>query len=588
MKKSVYKIANLAIAAVVMLIVSVSASTAFAENNYTSKQWDFSSATGITCTNNISATANGNVMQVTDGVLKYTRTHFHTSSTPSSSSKALIPLDKTFSEGKVQAKFDFKLTGSVNQSFVASFDGYQGKDDTGILIGKSWVKLIYPAGNQSSAQWYNSDKTRWLLDDTEYTATIVLDIASGKYTLTIAKKSDASVVKTMTFSIGTNWGSYTKGAVKGISFWSLRGEDKGDDTATSSVLIVDNLSVDAYTETNYEIGSVYRSTDGLETNKKTDGYSFKGVSLSRLTNFADPANAGLITASYASTRMEDVLITPLSDIGTAPVHADISGDTVKSFIFDMNTAVPFVDSYQYADPATTVRKIDFEEDFAELPTSSSGFLDTSAMTTYGINKHVTWPGVTYAKVSEGDNGVLRVRRSTFRNSTPINYYWVAADNAWKKDAPEPGNSYFTVKLDKAAAPVEVSFKFKFEGTENSSQTQKIAVTMGGKLVLISRDQSGSGKIECGYSGTSCSWSDMKAGEWYTFTGKITETGFTCSVKGDFTSGYATKTGSNTQTASVSDNVQIGSNRGEDIISVSLEEVKTTASVWYIDDVVIKY
>lgn len=586
MKKSILKSVVSVFAAATMAITS--ANIVLAENDYLSYTNDFSSASGVTVSDNLNyTTANRDdiVMVVTDGVLKTTRKmyDYQESEYRSNSAKASIALGKSFSEGKIQAKFDFTFDEDSERSFGFVFDGYHtARADAGVVISKSHARLLRTNG---ASTWlpFNEDTSEWIQGGVTYTATISLDIATAKYTISIVNKNNPSDAKSK--SAVFDWGGTEAGPITGVSFYSSRTEDKG-----LGVIVFDNLSVDAYTETNYVINSIYRDSNGFETNKQMDGYTFKGYTLSKLTNIPAPANASFITASYDGyERMIGASVKPVAELDGTPVNADVTGDTVKSFVLDMSNADPLVPVYQYADPATTMRKLDFEFDGNYKvgdPYQRGVTADFVAdIDTYGISYNNTWAGVGYEKVLDGENNVLRVERSVFKSGNTYYYY---KDGAWVQDTIGAENNNLTIKFDKTADKTKLTFKFKFAGTDNVSQVQRIAILMGAQTVHISRDQEGSGSVNLALAGTGCTWSDMKDNEWYTFTGEITPSGFTCSVAGEFDSGYAVKRGTSTTAGTAISRVEIGSPRDLDTISMSLAEVKTPTSVWYIDDVVVEY
>lgn len=591
MKKTLKKLISLIAVAATLATSSV---VALADNEYMSYSNDFSSATGVTVTDNLNyVTANRGdvVMSVANGVLTSTRTHYdnETSGRRSNSTEASIVFDKSVSAGTIQAKFDFTMAGGTNQGFVLTFTGYQPAG-TGLAISKTNVKMYYPNSTGiSTPVYYNEDDSAWIEEGVGYRATVTLDIASATYTVNIVKIADTSDAKTFTIAIPDDrWGTATKDAITGIALRSRRDHDLSTGTIT-----FDNLSVDAYTKYNYEIGGIYKSANGLETNKYVDGFELKNYTLNTLTNFVNP-NATFITAGYdADGRMADVVATPIAQMGKNIDLSVVEGDVVKVFVFDRTNANPMMPEFtgEVAEPATTVRKLDFDSvaSFSRKEPYRNGFeANTVAnISTYDIVYAGTWAGVAFDLANEGENKFLKVERSTFKSGSTF-YWWDNTANAWKTGTSGAENNHFGIKLDKTATTQKVTLKFKFAGTENASQIQYLDVNMGGQLVRISRNQNGEGSVACSYSSTNCSWTDMKADEWYTLTATITASGFNCSVAGDFGSGYAVKSGSNTKTSTGSNYISIGSPRDADIVPMSLAEVKTKTSVWYIDDIVVEY
>ena len=591
MKKTLKKLISLVAVAATLATSSV---VALADNEYLSYSNDFSTATGVTITDNLNyVTANRGdvVMSVANGVLTSTRTHYdnETSGRRSNSTEASIVFDKSISKGAMQTKFDFTMTGGTNQGFVFTFTGFQPAG-TGLAISKTNVKVYYPNSTGiSTPVYYNEDNSAWIEEGEGYSATVTLDLATATYKVKIVKIADTSDAKSFTVVIPEDrWGTATKGAITGIALRSRRDHDLSTGTIT-----FDNLSVDSYTKYNYEIGGIYKSANGLETNKPVDGFELKNYTLNKFTNFVNP-NATFITAGYdANGRMTDVVVTPIAEMETNFNLPEVEGDVVKAFVFDMSDASPMMSAFtgEVAEPARTMRKLDFDSvsSLSRKEPYRNGYeANTVAnISTYDIIYAGTWAGVAYDLANEGENKFLKVERSSFKSGSTI-YWWDNTANAWGTGTSGAENNHFGIKLDKASNDVKVTLKFKFAGTENASQIQYLDVNMGGQLVRISRNQNGEGNVACSYSGTNCSWTDMKADEWYTLTAIINPTGFNCSVAGNFVSGYAVKSGANTKTATESNYISIGSPRDADVVPMSLAEVKTKTSVWYIDDIVVEY
>ncbi len=563
MKKSILKSVVSVFAAATMLITS--ANLVLAENDYMSYSNDFSSASGVTVDNRVNGDGRVDdiVMAVENGVLTSTRTRTDKDdgTTRAESGTASIEFGKSFLTGKIQTKFDFKFEGGTNQGILVVFNGYSSKVDAGVGIKKDTAQLLRPSG---SSAWlsYNDEGTAWIQDGVEYTATITLDIDSDRFTVNIVNKSNASDTWTKSAIYDhTNSYGFTKGSITGITFRSDRNVDKGTGTMT-----FDNLSVDAYTESNYEVNSVYRSADGIETNKKVDGYALKGYTLSKLTNFAN-SNANFITAAYDSEgRMINAVAKPVSEVESTPVNADVEGATVKSFVLDMTNANPLMPVYQYADPETTVRKWDFGEDYTPSATAA---------------------GATATK----DNGALKIERTAF-NANSADWTWTGSE--WD-EASGTSNLKNAFALGETVRSFKLTFKVKFDKNENEAGQQSIDITFDDDApISITRTQDGT--VGFGHFYASDGWISnfckLDADVWYDITLDATlanpfKAVWTISRDGAVVAS-TTKTVWKDRSSGASV-INIGSRRGNDIISSSrLETDKTHSSVWYIDDVVVEY
>ena len=246
MKKSIFKSIVSTMMAVAMVITNIAVVSA--EEVTTSYNYDFSNSTGVVITDNL----NGNkpqrsdiVMEITDGVLKATRTayDYQTSGYRSNSAKAAMAFGKTFSKGTVKAQFDFTITGEGNQGVLVSFDGYSpAGTNEGVVIRRELIQLLRPNGVSTWLN-YNTDESDWIQDGVPYTVTITLDIATAKYTVNIVNKNNTSDARTKGGI--QNFAGYSKGDITGIVFYSPRNTDMG-----TGVMTFDNLKVDIQTPAN--------------------------------------------------------------------------------------------------------------------------------------------------------------------------------------------------------------------------------------------------------------------------------------------------------------------------------------------------
>lgn len=584
-KKSITQAVVSVFAAAVMVITSTA--SVFADNVYTSESGNQWGTPG---------SQDGCVHTVEDGVLTSTRTKFRNSKLFYSANadgtewvddetqtsykvveSAWLAENQTIATGKAQAKFDFKFDGGVGQKFMFRWRSYD--TNLGVRFQKSGAQRIrlngVPDQNISVA----------LNDEVWYTAIIVLDLATAEQTVTIKNGSETVAEGVLPLRSGET--APTGKAVTGLCFKSPADGDYTNRTSTdvtevdypSSVWHIRNVSYDAYTETNYALENVYRSADGVTTNKAGEGFTLQGLALTRFTNFAVPANTSLVTASYdANNRMVGAEVKNLSQVGTTPVEVGVAGDTVKSFILDMDTATPFVSAYDHATvPTTTVRKWDFEEGFTE--TDDSG-------------------GATVTKMAEGSNNILKFERNIFGNDP----YWKWNGTAWEESTEDTASNFKQPLLfGETAKSLTLSFKVKFEGNVNPSGNQAVDITFGtaDKPFFLKRGFDGKVTVNNNYGGPWSSIGTIDAGVWYDVTldatfGNTTDGStfvWTIAKDGATVCTSTTTIKSHDFSAGV-DRVNIGSRRDQDTIGTSATAdaatYKQTSSVWYIDDVEIKY
>ena len=589
MKKMISKKLVSLLAAATMLLTS--ASVVFAANDYTSESGNQWPATA--------GSANGCVHTVDDdGVLTSTRTLFRNLDTgkeyganaegtawePTAETKiydasTTWELDKELSTGKAQAKFNVKFDGGAGQRIHVYFAGYYA--NTGVRIQKNRISALINGGAYGHTECTFADET-W------YTVTVTLDMNKKIMSYTVTDKTTGTDIASGSRDFSSTITGATS-AVTGLTFTSPAAYDhtnRNAETVTAtdgypaSVWHIANVTYDAYTETNYVIDSVWRNTSGISINKETAYYNYQGMTLTRLTNFDDPANASFITAGYdEEDRMGNAVVTPLSAMGATPVNPNVGEyATVKSFIMDTNTATPFVKAYSYATPATTKKWFDFETGYS-APTGDAG--------------------VTFTKVEDGtDNNALKIERSMFRNSK--NYSWV--NNAWTEDTTTTfANKAQELQFGATVKEFELSFRLKFDGTENGAGRQAACIWLGelsGSPIGIRRAANGTVTLTHNNGNWASSVCTMNAGEWYDFTMAVTVNG-TVNIAWTIEKDGKVIATANKDLANVSNvttgygKVNIGSRRDDDLIVTSTTEVtaentKTTTSVWYIDDLAVKY
>lgn len=631
-KKSITRVLVSVFAAVVMVITSIA--SVFAENDYASQSTDCSNKTNWS-----EGSVTGCTISISDGILKSERTIFRTSkpsnyitgatdvtsfvqyvdgvwtvigdadSNKTSNPSAIYKFSdsKSFTKGVMQAKFDVMFGGGSGQAVRVGMAGSctTSWQPAGIIIRKDRMTALHPSGGETGAVYYNNDRSD-LVDNTWYTFTVRYDIAAektqNKMSYTVEEKGTGTVMGSGSAVID-KWSSYSEGPVTGVSFASMRDFDhpSADSATKSSIWYIDNVEIDAYSASNYKLENVYKSDDGLMSNKASEGIPFRGIALTRLTNIADPANASLVTASYdADTRMENVLATPLSGVGTTPIHSTVTGNTVKSFILNMDTANPYIDAYQYTTPETTERWVDFND----------GYVLSKAKLA-----NITTQGYRDSDVGDlaitTDNGALKFERSVFYSGEK-GYKWDG--EAAIEGGSTSNNTNYVVKLGEDVTSVSGSMKFKFAGVDNESGNQQIVVDIGSGtgnpgeyLIRIDRADDGSGSIQNFFSTHKVLWSAgaMKENEWYTlnfsyaYNGSADDATLTATVTGDFGNGtekkgFTDKKPSSDTVKASFDYVAVYSHRTYDYAFKIAEATtpttgwKTRTSVWWIDDLKLEY
>lgn len=416
-----------------------------------------------------------------------------------------------------------------------------------------------------------------------------------------------------------DFGDYkNRNKISGITFRSAVDQDSIATSAdmiggaaadvTESVWHIANVEYDAFSKSNYEISSVYKSADGVVSNVETADIPFRGFAVNRLTNIADPANASFITASYdGNGRMENVAVTPLANALTQTNHSTITGATVKSFVLDTDTAAPYAEVYQASEtaPEKTVRSIDFNDGCTVNTLDNKNNIINQGYYLHNLNDTDVSMGI--------ENGALRVERSVFRKSSQGYHYdengnivlHTKADGSKADDAVDHYGSFYMMRFDKVVSTAHVSMKFKFAGLdEQTGGSQMITITFGKDngnpgeyLVRITRNKDGSGNMRNGFNGMGATWNagEMKADTWYSI---------------DFTYTYdaTTETGSVTDGTLVGDGINksfkaakvaydipktfnflaIFSHREYDRAATADSGVSTKTSVWYIDDLKVEY
>lgn len=512
---------------------------------------------------------------------------------------------KKFEEGTVQTKFDFAFEGDSNQCITIGFIGASATIEShyvGARIFRDNIRFWYPKGDGTSdPMYYNEEKTKLPCDKTWYTAVLTYNIDSRVVTLSIESRDDNSFSFARSFDISNTtqyWGSDTPGAISGVTFASYRGIDQSVISTTpnpaTSIWYLDNVSLDAYTETNYELAYSYSSGDGVKSNAPATGFSADSISLSRLTNVLDPANASLITASYNDEgRMIAAQSKPLSQIGTDAEDVTVTGDTIKSFILDMKTAKPYINVFEGATPEKTVREIDFQDGFVM---NSNAKLENIALHGYNTSK---------GHVMSVENGALKSERSIFRQTGTSNY-WHYTDNKFEKTTDTPDNAGYYVRLGKTVSAVKGSLRFKFNGSDFGT-AQEIQIQLGTdngtpteNLIRIRRNSAdGTGYIRTRQEGGT-NWSGkMEDGEWYVFDFEITaDAKIKYTITGKNINQTATKVLSNDGVFKAGSTFNVFAIRSMrdwdhavavgDYASATPTASTRNTSIWYIDDIVLKY
>lgn len=606
MKKSISKKLTAFLVSAVMLLTSTS--VVFAENVYTSEsgnQWVTLAPTATDCTQSYDEatdtfTSARKIFKVGSGYMTAVDGKWTAAETGYSRTATWDVKTETQS-GIAQATFDFKFDGTAGQQMYMYFNGYMYNGATagtpGIIFYNNKVQMRNPNGGNGT----NLTTAVNFASNTWYTATVTLNMDKESLGVKVVDQAGNDVFSD-TRNIFDAWkGDFTTpGNITSISFYSMNGGDLTGDTMTEgaavttpeSVWHVRNLQYDAYTETNFALNNVYKSTDGLTSNKASAATSYAGVGLTRLTSIADPANLSLITASYdADTRMDAVKATPISAV-TAPVHSEIIGDTVKSFIFDMDSAKPYVNAYQYTEPEETVRSVDFNNGYTLESYGSQNFaaIPTNARYIAGSSNDTT---IT------ADNDALKFERFTFRSGGQI-YRWTGEKAEVVSESIQ--QNYYTVKLGESVTALDnLSIRFKFAGIDsvNASSCQGIAIALANgnainadNFILIRRWADGHGRMDLGGVGSNIGWTvdePMVANKWYTLELTYNGSTLTATITGE---GGFNKTKSKfSYTVSAFDNIRIGSNGSYDMAFYNNEissPPTTKTSVWWIDDFTVQY
>lgn len=662
MKKSIFK-KLISVVSVLAMVISCTA-TVFAANDYASQSSDCGDTTNWTVDKVYGGATQGAKQEITNGVLKSERTYFRTTSTndlatlgitdtaqdaageywyqasegswvrvansnrwsPSGNkySRYSFADSKTFSNGVVQAKFDFKFEGAARQCISVGFTGSASGSDkyVGLRISRDNVIVLAPKGAPAATTYYFEDKSA-LVNNAWYTAVLTYDIDKGVVTFKIDSRDDATLdLPLYTYTlISSDWGSYTKGAISGLDFASFAMIDNSVLSATadpaSSVWYIDNVSLDAYTETNYALANTYSSGDGVKSNAPATGFTLDGITLTRFTNVVDPANASLITASYdGEGRMIAAQSKSLSQVGADAEDVTVSGNTIKSFILDMNTAKPYINVFTGATPEDKVREIDFDGDDFALNAFNAGDvgvsianLDASKVHGYG-----TTEGHSFTVVSEGDNKVLKSERSRTRGSGSVYDWYYDAETNTFKDAGKytTKNGYYFVRLGEGVTSLKGQFKVKFAGSDHTSGLQEVQVNaasgtsgVGEYFLMFYRKADGSGEARSGWGNTVLSFSanQLKENEWYTVDFTFDGTNLDIDVTGIFgtATSVTTRNGNamaSTMSGKTIDYITIGSPRGRDYAASYAASITNgtatptvggrNTSIWYLDDIKLEY
>lgn len=161
---------------------------------------------------------------------------------------------KTFRTGVVEANFDIMFEGGAYQNAAIEFAGSTGVSWSrlGIIISKGSMRFVWPNGTHDSTSSFTSS----IVDDQWYTCKLKYDIDAQVLESTLTSKDDPTWTKTIKKSIPADkWPAQGKGAVSGVSFVTYRDMDSAEKTPENnptSVWYVDNLSIDAFSKSNYD------------------------------------------------------------------------------------------------------------------------------------------------------------------------------------------------------------------------------------------------------------------------------------------------------------------------------------------------
>lgn len=633
MKNSIFK-KLVSVVSVLAMTVTCTA-TAFAAYECASQESDLSSTANWTAGGSVT----GCVQSIKDGVLTSNATIRYvnggwnkadgaggwTSASERQTVKTTYKFanNETFTSGKFQAKFDFKLDSVTGPCITVGVLGSSDYADlpVGVRIFGSNARWLYPNGTASDQNWYDTSEAHATLINAGewYTATVVYDIDAEKIQVKLTGNGlNYTAATTLTEA---NWGNRTHGAVSGVCFISDRYSDQfgsaEDSTPGASVWHIDNVEIDA--GIGYAMEPVYSSGDGVVSNAAGTGINFDGVKFSALTRIAAPANTRFVTATYdGDNRMVSADVKPLADVvGTMIDPAELDA-TAKSFVLDMDTAVPYMAAcdYDFAAPEKTVRKIDFDSNnfvvnrfngdsaYTELGAKGLAAGKVHGSNYDGVDQAFT--GTDMSVFTEaGGNKVLKSERSRWANPATSSqaYRLNTTNNTFVTLGSAPMHCGYYVRLGETVSALKGSFKFKFNGSSFSSGYQEIQVILGNgdnattdNMIRIRRAADGTGQFRTKNTGGVNFTGTMAANEWYTLDFEIKDSKF-----------YYTLTGSGINMAGnitdavlnmSFDYVGIVSHRAWDYI-VSYADAITNAtavpttettntSIWYIDDIVFEY
>ena len=644
MKKSIFK-KLVSVVSVLAMVISCTA-TVFAAYECASQESDLSNEANWKKGGSVT----GCVQSITDGVLTSNATIRYingswnkadgadgwTSASERQNIRSTYSFadSKTFTSGKIQAKFDFKLSGATGQCITIGMQGSTDADGqyVGVRILGDNMRYVYPSGQASNQYWYDTSEAHTpLTPGVWYTATIIYDIDTKMMSFKMTGNgvnysSSESITGKDSGGVNDKWKGRTEGAISGISFVSERYVDNFDSATGASVWYIDNVELDA--GIGYAMEAVYTSGDGVVANAAGTGINFDGIKFSALTRIAAPANTRFITATYdGDNRMVSADVKPLSDVLGTMINPDELDATAKSFVLDTDTATPYMAAcnYTFATPATTVRKIDFDSNnfvltrfngdsaYTELGAKGLAADKVHGSNYDGVDQAYT--GTAMSVVTEADgNKVLKSERSRWANTATSSqaYRLNTTNTTFVTLGSAPVHCGYYVRLGETASTLEGSFKFKFNGSSFESGYQEIQVILGtgdnsttDNQIRIRRSALGNGQIR-EKGGNAMNWTAddyMRTDEWYTFDFKYTGSKLTGTVSGNF--GKDTKTYlSKSFNLSVSncptsfDYVGIVSHRAWDYIASYADAMTdktavptaetTNTSIWYIDDIVFKY
>ncbi len=616
-KKSIFRIATAAFASAVMVVTSVA--PALAMNDYRTQ-------TGGTWTH---VNSNGHVTTEENGVVTSTRTRFNVNggvevvdgkwatNATTGATGPQIAIDGGVTSGMMQFKYTLTFVEGDRSMCKMDIRKSQNDNQLGLRITRYGEIKFVNAGGGFVGGGNMSVET-----GVPYNVTLTVNVAAQTIYAKIVNANTSAVCYDGSFVYNDDqWGNGFNYPVSAIDFTSPRGEDLptlannmtvgtavSEDIPTKSVWTISNVSYDAFSEVDYDISEMYRNdTHGLVTNQKADGYTTMGVAIEKLTNMT---GASLFSAAYdTDNRMVDLQVDSTSAAGVKSIAA-ATGDTVKYFAMDMDTARPVSKAYTPGtSPSNVIKKLDFESGLtteAIAETNGANLVYANGYTITGGSNHATYgKSVDMQIVDESGNKVFKLVRKLTGNGTTV-YQWDGEKWNTYGDAnnkiSNPADVAGIIMPCDSTTNLKASFEFKFDET---SDKREIFIGLNGDKYGVPIDRNGDGTWKLGESGQT---GKLIAGNWYTIEVEWTDfvqdgeddnskpkykATYKATVKGDFGSGVTSvkresTAGAKTTNPSACTSVELRSRRnmsGEDGGDVN----KTAApAAWYIDDFTIEY